>query len=126
MSKGVAWLETSAWWIVLRYKTFLTHSYLIREQTPSSVRETLTFDSTLRAAEISSDSGLRRRARLHTWSFWYLWGACGDLAGESVGISVWWSDFSIQQAFCKEIQPDDLPAKYIDCKEEFHEAPAIL
>ena len=42
---------------------------------------------------------------------------------ESVGISVWWSDFSIFQAFCKETQPDNLLAKYL---EQFHEAPAII
>ena len=42
---------------------------------------------------------------------------------ESVGISVLKSDFSIQQAFGKETQPNNLPAKYL---EEFHEAPAII
>ena len=49
----------------------------------------------------------------HTWAFCYLWAACGHLAVESIGISVWWSDFSILQAFCKETQPDNLVAKYI-------------
>ena len=49
----------------------------------------------------------------HTWAFWYMWGACGDLVLESVGISVWWSDFSLQQVFCKETRPDNLPAKYV-------------
>ena len=42
---------------------------------------------------------------------------------ESVGISVWLSDFNILQAFCKETQPDDLHAKYL---EQFHEAPANI
>ena len=50
----------------------------------------------------------------HTWAFCYLWAACGHLAVESVGISVWWSDFSILQGLCKEIQPDNLPAKYLE------------
>ena len=40
-------------------------------------------------------------------------GIGGQLAVESVGISVWWSDFSILQAVCKETQPDNLLAKYI-------------
>ena len=50
----------------------------------------------------------------HTWAFCYLWAACGHLEVESVGISVWWSDFSILQGLCKEIQPDNLPAKYLE------------
>ena len=50
----------------------------------------------------------------HTWAFCYLWAACGHLAVESVRISVWWSDFSILQGLCKEIQPDNLPAKYLE------------
>ena len=62
----------------------------------------------------------------HTWAFWYMWGACGDLVLESVGISVWWSEFSLQQVFCKETRPDNLPAKYVDCNERFDEAPAII
>ena len=60
---------------------------------------------------------------LHTWAFCYLWATFGHLAVESVGISVWWSDFSILQASCKETQPDNLLAK---CLEQLHEAPAII
>ena len=63
------------------------------------------------------------RGRHHMWAFCYLWAAGGHLTVESVGISVWWSDFSILQAFCKETQPDNLLAKYL---EQFHEAPAII
>ena len=58
----------------------------------------------------------------HTWAFCYLWAVFGHLAVESVGTSVWWSDFSILQAFCNETQPDNLLAK---CLEHFHEAPAV-
>ena len=46
---------------------------------------------------------------------------CGHLAVESVGISVWWSDFSILQAFCtRKLKPDNsdfslnLLAKYLE------------
>ena len=42
---------------------------------------------------------------------------------ERVGISVRGSDFSILQAFCKEIQPGNLLAKYL---KQFHEAPANI
>ena len=51
------------------------------------------------------------------------WVSGGHLTVESVGISVWWSDFSILQAFCKETQPNNLLPKYL---EQFHEAPAII
>ena len=52
-----------------------------------------------------------------------LWAAGGHLAVETVGISVWWSDFSILRAFCKETQPYNLLAKNL---EQFHEAPANI
>ena len=64
--------------------------------------------------------GKKGRTRGHSAT----WAAFGHLAVESVGTSVWWSDFSILQAFCKETQPDNhLLAK---CLEQFHEAPAII
>ena len=62
----------------------------------------------------------------HTWAFCHLWAAGGHLAVESVGISVWWSDFSILQALCKETQPDNLLATVAKYLEQFHEAPANI
>ena len=39
----------------------------------------------------------------------------GILYSKVSEISVWWSDFRLLQVFCKETQPDNLPAECIDC-----------